>query len=107
MKSLDWSAIQQHERRLTKRILDGLAVVRGVRVLGPTGIENRRGVVSFVMEGLSVERIGRHMDSLGVALRGGHHCAQPLIRAFGVGGAVRASLAPYSLDEDRRIAQRT
>jgi cysteine desulfurase/selenocysteine lyase len=100
MRSLDWPAIQQHERRLTRRILDGLRVIRGVRVLGPTDVEDRRGVVSFVMTGASVQRIGRHLDSLGVALRGGHHCAQPLIRAFGVEGAVRASLAPYSLDAD-------
>jgi selenocysteine lyase/cysteine desulfurase len=44
--------------------------------------------------------ICRHLDSHDVALRGGHHCAQPLIREFGVDGAARASLAPYSLDSE-------
>jgi cysteine desulfurase/selenocysteine lyase len=51
-------------------------------------------VVSFSVEGFSAEDVCRHLDTHGVALRGGHHCAQPLVRAFGVDGAARASLAP-------------
>jgi cysteine desulfurase/selenocysteine lyase len=100
MQSLDWSAIQQHEQRLTGRLLDGLSVIPGTRVLGPTDLQDRRGVVSFVIAGFSAEQICRHLDTRGVALRGGHHCAQPLIRAFEVEGAARASLAPYSEDAD-------
>jgi hypothetical protein len=57
-------------------------------------------VVSFAIDGFSAEQICRHLDTHGVALRGGQHCAQPLIRAFGVEGAARASLAPYSQDDD-------
>jgi cysteine desulfurase/selenocysteine lyase len=57
-------------------------------------------VVSFAIPGFSAEQICRHLDKHGAALRGGHHCAQPLIRAFGVEGAARASIAPYTLDED-------
>jgi cysteine desulfurase/selenocysteine lyase len=100
MQSLDWHAIQNHERQLTCRLLDGLNSIAGARVLGPVDLKNRRGVVSFVIEGLSAEHICRHLDTHGVALRGGHHCAQPLIRAFGVEGAARASLAPYSQGND-------
>jgi cysteine desulfurase/selenocysteine lyase len=100
MQSQDWPAIQQHEQRLTRRLLDGLRSIRGVRILGPSDLEDRRGVVSFVLAGFSAEQVCRHADTRGVALRGGHHCAQPLIRSFGVEGAARASLAPYSLDED-------
>jgi cysteine desulfurase/selenocysteine lyase len=48
------------------------------------------------LEQLRAEDICRHLDSHGVALRGGHHCAQPLMRAYGVEGAARASLAPYN-----------
>ncbi|HEY1365357.1 MAG TPA: cysteine desulfurase [Xanthobacteraceae bacterium] len=100
MQSLDWPAIQQHEQRLTARLLEGLGAIAGARVLGPMDLQHRRGVVSFVIAGFSAERICRHLDRHGVALRGGHHCAQPLIRAFGVEGAARASFAPYSLDAD-------
>jgi len=100
MHGLDWRAIQSHELRLTRRLLDGLAAIRGVRVLGPLDTHDRRGVVSFAVEGFSAEEVCLHLDSHGVALRGGYHCAQPLLRAFGVDGAARASLAPYSLDDD-------
>jgi cysteine desulfurase/selenocysteine lyase len=100
MQSLDWRAIQRHERHLTRRLLDGLASIAGVRVLGPLDAHDRRGVVSFAMEGFSAEEICRSLDARGVALRGGYHCAQPLVRAFGVDGAARASLAPYNLDKD-------
>jgi cysteine desulfurase/selenocysteine lyase len=100
MQALDWRAIQMHERRLTRRLLDGLASMAGVRVLGPQDTHDRRGVISFAVEGFSAEEVCRLLDTRGVALRGGYHCAQPLVRAFGVDGAARASLAPYNLDED-------
>jgi cysteine desulfurase/selenocysteine lyase len=100
MQSLDWRAIRDHELQLTHRLLDGLTAIPGARVLGPLDLENRRGVVSFVIHGCSAEQICRHVDGHGVALRGGHHCAQPLVRAFGVEGAARASVAPYTLDAD-------
>ena len=78
----------------------GLASISRVRVLGPLDTHDRRGVVTFSVEGVSAEDVCRFLDRRGVALRGGHHCAQPLVRAFGVEGAARASLAPYSLDAD-------
>ena len=100
MQLLDWPAVHLHELRLTQRLLDGLKAIQGLRVLGPTNLENRRGVVSFVIRQFSAEQICRRLDGYGVATRGGHHCAQPLIRAMGVDGATRASLAVYSLDRD-------
>ena len=100
VQALDWRAIQNHELRLTRRLLDNLAAMRGVRVLGPADIRDRSGVVSFTVEGFSAEQVCRHLDHYGVALRGGHHCAQPLLGALGADGAARASLAPYSLDAD-------
>ena len=100
MQALDWRAIRDHELLLTRHLLDGLASIAGVRVLGPVDTHDRRGVVSFSVERFSAEDVCRHLDTHGVALRGGHHCAQPLVRAFGVDGAARASLAPYSLDAD-------
>ena len=56
--------------------------------------------MSFVVDAASPEQVCRYLDTLGVALRGGHHCAQPTMRAFGVDGTARASLAPYSTAED-------
>jgi len=100
MQGLDWRAIQDHELRLTRRLLDGLAAIRGLRVLGPIDTHDRGGVVSFTVEGFSAEEICIHLDSHGVALRGGYHCAQPLFRALDVDGAARASVAPYTVDAD-------
>jgi cysteine desulfurase/selenocysteine lyase len=100
MQALDWEAIQNHELRLAGRLLNGFAAMKGVRVLGPVDTHDRSAVVSFTVEGFSAEEICCHLDSHGVALRGGYHCAQPLFHALGVDGAARASLAPYSLDSD-------
>ena len=99
MQKLDWDSIQCYEMALTRRILDGFSSL-GVRVLGPADTKDRRGVISFVVEGYSADEICRFLDTKGVAMRGGYHCAQPLVRAFGVDGAARASLAPYSTDAD-------
>ena len=99
MQTLDWSAVHAHEMRLTRRLLDGLTTA-GARVLGPLDTRARRGVVSFTIDGLSAEQICRSLDRRGVALRGGHHCAQPLMHAFGVAGCARASLAPYTIDAE-------
>ena len=100
MRTLDWRAIVAHERRLTRRLLDGLAEIPGVRVLGPTDDHDRLSVVSFHLAGHSADDVCRALDQQGVALRGGFHCAEPLVRAFGISGAARASLAAYSLDAD-------
>jgi cysteine desulfurase/selenocysteine lyase len=85
---------------LTRRLLEGLTRLVGVRVLGPLDTRDRRGVVTFAVEGFSADDVCRFLDERGLALRGGYHCAQPLVRAFGVEGAARASLAPYSIDAD-------
>jgi cysteine desulfurase/selenocysteine lyase len=100
MQALDWKAIRDHEERLTRRMINGVGAIAGVRVIGPTDTRNRRGVFSFTVDGVSPEDVCRLLDRKGVALRGGYHCAQPLLRAFGTDGAARASLAPYNLDTD-------
>jgi cysteine desulfurase/selenocysteine lyase len=74
--------------------------IASVRVLGPTDTTDRRGVISFTVEGFSAEEVCRFLDARGLALRGGYHCAQPLVRALGVDGAARASLAAYNVDAD-------
>ena len=100
MGRLDWDAVTRHERRLTARLLDALGDLNRVRVIGPTTTEERRGVVSFLISGMSSEEVCRRLDAYGLALRHGHHCAQPLMLACGVEGTARASIAPYTIDAD-------
>jgi cysteine desulfurase / selenocysteine lyase len=100
MNGLDWVAIAANERRLTDRLLDALRQMKRVRVVGPTTTERRRGVVSFAVAGLRSEDVCRALDDHGLALRHGHHCAQPLMIALGIEGTARASLAPYTTTED-------
>lgn len=101
MHGLDWRSVRAHELRLTRRILDGLAAMPGVRVIGPMDTHDRRGVVSFHVDGITCGEVCRALDEThGVALRAGYHCAQPLVASFGVPGVARASLAPYNDDAD-------
>jgi len=101
MATLDWRAVRSHELRLTRRLLEGLQRLDGVRVIGPGDTHDRRGVVSFHMAGIPPAEVCRVLDLRhGVAMRSGYHCAQPLVAAFGVAGVARASLAPYNDDTD-------
>lgn len=104
LTALDRDGAEAHMARLTVRILDGIKDLdkgRGlVRVTGPAAGGHRLPVVSFIAEGLHPHDICQILDSHGVALRGGHHCAQPLMEHLGVTGTSRASLAPYNDDGD-------
>lgn len=99
---IDHEAAHAHLQALTGRLLDGLEGMAGgkVRVVGPLGLQNRFPVVSFIVEGGHPHDICQLLDEEGVALRGGHHCAQPLMNAFGVTGTTRASLAVYNDNDD-------
>jgi cysteine desulfurase/selenocysteine lyase len=92
----DWTALTAHELALTERLLRGLADAPRVRVLGPTGLQARLGVVAFSVAGVHAHDVCQMLDGFGVALRGGHHCAQPLMDRFDVAATARASLAPYN-----------
>jgi cysteine desulfurase/selenocysteine lyase len=100
LSGLDWQAGARHELRLTERILDGLGQLPGIRILGPTGLQGRIGVVSFEAEGGHAHDLCHLLGAKGVCLRGGHHCAQPLMERFGLTATARASLAPYNDDAD-------
>jgi cysteine desulfurase/selenocysteine lyase len=93
--------IAEHEHRLTDAALTGLAKVPGVRIIGPTpagrtGTADRGGAVSFVVDGIHPHDAGQVLDSLGIEVRVGHHCAWPLHRRFGVPGTVRATFYLYN-----------
>ena len=96
LSNLDWRAIEAHELALTERLLAGLQAMPGVRVLGPEGLQQRIGVVAFHVEDVHAHDVCQMLDGAGVALRGGHHCAQPLMSAFDLDATARASFAPYN-----------
>lgn len=100
MEGVDWTAAAEHEQRLTRRILEAFSAMPRLTIVGPTSTIQRRGVISFNVEGIPSETVCRFLDTRGLALRHGHHCAQPLMTAFGIEGAARASLGPYNDDDD-------
>jgi cysteine desulfurase / selenocysteine lyase len=89
-----WEAITAHESKLTERLLEGLAAIPEVRVIGTP--RRRVGVVSLTLDGVHPHDVGTVLDSEGIAIRAGHHCAQPLMNRFGVPATVRASVAFYN-----------
>ena len=82
------------ERVLTQQVLGGLAGIDGLRVLGPADTTERLGVVAFTIDGVHPHDVGQVLDSSGVAVRTGHHCAQPIHRHFGVHASSRVSFGP-------------
>jgi len=101
LATLDWRMLAEHELTLTARLLDGLQTLNGIRIIGPSGLQQRLGVVSFEVDGVHAHDICQLADQLeGVALRGGHHCCQPLMARFATDATARASLAPYNDSAD-------
>jgi len=71
-----------------------------VRLIGPTDVADRLAVVSFVVDGVHAHDVGQVLDDDGIAVRVGHHCAQPLHRRFGVAATARASASVYTTSEE-------
>ena len=94
------SNIHEHENQLTKALLAGLAHMQGVKVIGPTDLTERGGVVSFTVDGIHPHDVGQVLDQYGIAVRTGHHCAWPLMRKLNVVGTTRASFHLYNTISD-------
>ncbi|GAA1976038.1 cysteine desulfurase [Amycolatopsis minnesotensis] len=88
--------VAAHEHVLTEAALAGLGGIGGVRIIGPTDTADRGGAVSFVIDGVHPHDAGQVLDSLGIAVRVGHHCAWPLHRSCSVPATVRASFYLYN-----------
>ena len=100
LSGLGMERVHAHEQLLTGALLERLAGLPWVRVIGPTDLVDRGGAVSFVVDGVHAHDVGQVLDDLGLAVRVGHHCAWPLHRRFKVAATTRASFAPYNtLDE--------
>jgi cysteine desulfurase/selenocysteine lyase len=100
MESVGPAAIRAHEVRLTARALDALGKVEGLTLFGPPDAASRPGVVSFLMDDVHPHDIAQLLDSQGIAVRAGHHCAQPLLARHGVMATARASFYLYNTEED-------
>jgi cysteine desulfurase/selenocysteine lyase len=92
--------IEAHERRLARTLVDGLSSIPGIRVVGPAAGEPRAGLVSFDVDGVHAHDVGQLLDAQGIAVRVGHHCAQPLHRRLGLTATTRASTYLYTTDAD-------
>ncbi|HEY3021711.1 MAG TPA: SufS family cysteine desulfurase [Solirubrobacteraceae bacterium] len=98
--ALGMERLRAHERELTARALDGLRAIDGVTVVGPPGVEDRGGVISFAVEGMHPHDVADLLNRDNVCVRAGHHCAQVLMRKLGVAATARASFGPYNVAED-------
>lgn len=97
--SIGMENLEAHERTITDELL-ALGDIEGVRILGPRSNERRIGTIAFEVEGVHPHDVGQFIDAQGIAIRVGHHCAQPVHRHFGVYASNRASSGIYNAVED-------
>lgn len=90
--------IERYERGLTEYAMKALATIPGLCLIGTS--PEKVGALSFIVTGIEPEALGRYLDQEGIAVRAGHHCAQPVLQRFMVSSAVRASLAMYNTREE-------
>lgn len=111
--SIGFEAIQQHEQALTRYCMEQLQAIPDIHIYGLAPCEVKDAVVSFNVGDIHHLDLGTLLDRLGIAVRTGHHCAQPLMDRLGISGTVRASFALYNTKEEvdalvagiRRVAQ--
>ncbi|MGA2050047.1 MAG: family 2A encapsulin nanocompartment cargo protein cysteine desulfurase [Terracidiphilus sp.] len=90
--------VSRHEHMLLTYATAALLKIPGLRIIGTA--KEKASVISFVMDGLRTEEIGDYLNRKGIAVRGGHHCAQPILRRFGLESTVRATFALYNTCEE-------
>ncbi|MBQ3710391.1 MAG: cysteine desulfurase [Bacteroidales bacterium] len=98
LEHLDRAAVAEHEDLLVKTAMEKLATIEGMRFIGQA--PERSGLVSFIIDGIHPYDLGTIIDKMGVAVRTGHHCAEPVMTRFGIPGTVRASFAVYNTLEE-------
>jgi cysteine desulfurase/selenocysteine lyase len=99
LTGLGMEAVAAHEQEMVSYALERLEEIPGVKVYGPTA-EKKGGVASFTLEGVHPHDIAQILDRDGIAVRAGHHCAQPLHEKYGITATARASFYVYSLQEE-------
>ena len=101
MQGLDRKEVEQYEAKLLQSAFEQLSEIDGIRFIGEA--ERRSGLVSFIIDGIHPYDLGTIIDKMGVAVRTGHHCAEPVMTRFGIPGTVRASFAMYNTMEEVEI----
>jgi cysteine desulfurase/selenocysteine lyase len=100
LDGIGMARVREHERALFELAWTRLGTVPGVRLLGPDAAEEHAGVISFVLDGIHPHDVAAVLDGEGIAVRAGHHCAQPLMDRYGLAATTRASFSVYNDAED-------
>ncbi|HBL99005.1 TPA: cysteine desulfurase [Candidatus Dependentiae bacterium] len=101
LERVDFGWLERHEAALSAQLVNGISTLPGVRILGPLDKLREKGhLVSFVVKGMHAHDVAAYLDQFKVAVRAGHHCAQPLHNKLGVPGSVRASFYLYNTEYD-------
>ncbi|MBO4992733.1 MAG: aminotransferase class V-fold PLP-dependent enzyme, partial [Alistipes sp.] len=98
LKELDLKAVEAHERELTRYAEEQLQRIEGLRIYGQTA--DKCSIISFNVEGVHHYDLGMILDKLGIAIRTGQHCAEPVMTHYGITGMCRASIAMYNTREE-------
>ncbi len=98
INTIGLDAIAEYEHELLVYATEKLETIEGVKIIGTS--KNKASVISFIVDGLHPFDIGTILDQLGIAVRTGHHCTQPLMQRFGIPGTIRASFAFYNTKEE-------
>ena len=101
VQGLDRKEVEQYEAKLLQSAIEQLSEIDGIRFIGEA--EHRSGLVSFIIDGIHPYDLGTIIDKMGVAVRTGHHCAEPVMTRFGIPGTVRASFALYNTLEEVEV----
>ena len=98
VESIGMCAIEEHESQLLTAMTDRLSAIEGLRIYGTTA--DKCPIVSFTVEGTHPYDVGMILDKMGVAVRTGHHCAEPVMTHYGITGMARASIGLYNTLEE-------
>lgn len=98
LQKIDFENIEYHEKELTSYAMEALSSIPGLNIIGTS--PTKTSVISFVIDRISPEDVARNLNQEGIAVRAGHHCAQPILQRFGISGTIRASLGVYNTIEE-------
>jgi len=98
LDAFDWNVVQHYEQALLHSATETLSAIEGLKIIGTA--KEKAGVLSFVLEGIHPHDIGTILDQEGIAIRTGHHCAQPIMQKYGIPATARASFAFYNTEEE-------
>ena len=100
LERLGWEAIEEHEHALVVRALEGMKKIPHIRIIGSTDPEEKTGVIAFMIDGVHPHDAATILDSYGIAIRSGHHCAQPFGAHIGAEASNRISFYIYNTIEE-------